>query len=84
MDWKTIQLSFAWCEEAITRFDETKEAAVRLAILIALAPCKVDNEAILAFIEYFPEDATLVGTLAGGKLCRCEENWNWASEATRR
>ncbi|MCW4011015.1 MAG: carboxymuconolactone decarboxylase family protein [Candidatus Bathyarchaeota archaeon] len=74
---KTTELSLAWCEDAIARFDEPKEAAARLALLTALAPYRVDDKAVLEFRQHFPQDEKLVGTLAWASFAAARKIGTW-------
>lgn len=53
-----------WIEQAIQEFTGPSRAAVRLALLAAIAPCQIDDDVVHAFRKYFPEDSKLVGALA--------------------
>ena len=74
---KTSELSLAWNEDAISRFDEATESAARLAILTALAPDRIEAEAISAFRKHFPEDAKLLGALAWASFAVARKIGTW-------
>ncbi len=74
---RTSELSLAWCEDAISRFDEATEAAARLAILTALAPDRIDSGAIPAFRKHFPEDTKLLGALAWASFAAAKKIGTW-------
>jgi AhpD family alkylhydroperoxidase len=61
---KTSELSLAWSEDAISRFDEATESAARLAVLTALTPNRIDENTILDFRNHFPDETKLLGALA--------------------
>ena len=74
---KTSELSLAWAEDAISRFDESTEAAARLAILAALTPERIEVSAIAAFRKHFPEDAKLLGALAWASFAAARKIGTW-------
>ncbi len=74
---KTNELSLAWAEDAISRFDESTESAARLAILTALAPDRIDAGAIPAFRKHFPEDEKLLGALAWASFSAAKKIGTW-------
>jgi AhpD family alkylhydroperoxidase len=74
---KTSELSLAWCEDAIARFDEASESAARLALLTALTPNRIDKDTILAFKKHFPEDKKLVGALAWASFAAAKKIGTW-------
>lgn len=55
---------FSWLEGTIAGLDEPEAAAVRLALLTALVPHRVDEPEVAAFRRHFPGDTALVATLA--------------------
>jgi AhpD family alkylhydroperoxidase len=57
-------LGSEWLEEAAAGLPPAEQAAVRLALLTALAPHRAGDEAIAAFRRHYPGDAALVGLLA--------------------
>lgn len=74
---KTSELSLAWSEDAISRFDEATESAAHLAILTALAPNRIDSESILAFKKHFPEDEKLLGALSWASFAAARKIGTW-------
>ncbi len=74
---KTDELSLAWSEDAISRFDEATQDAARLALLTALAPYRVDVNVILAFRKHFPGDDKLVGALAWASFTAARRIGTW-------
>ena len=58
---KTSELSLAWSEDAISRFDKATESAARLAILTALSPDKIEAEAISAIGSIFQKTPSCWG-----------------------
>ena len=74
---KTSELSLAWCEDAIARFDEASESAAHLALLTALAPNRIDKNAISTFRKHFPEDEKLVGALAWASFAAAKKIGTW-------
>jgi len=74
---KTSELSLAWSEDAISRFDEATESAARLAILTALAPDRIEGKAVLAFRKHFPEDTKLLGALAWASFAAAKKIGTW-------
>jgi AhpD family alkylhydroperoxidase len=78
---KTSELSLAWAEDAISRFDEATESAARLALLSALAPNKIDEGAVLAFRKHFPEGEKLVGALAWASFVAARKIGTWLSQS---
>ena len=73
----TSELSLAWCEDAIARFDEATETAARLTILTALVPQRIEREAILSFKKHFPEDQKLLGALAWASFAAARKIGTW-------
>jgi AhpD family alkylhydroperoxidase len=78
---KTSDLSLAWAEDAISRFDEATEAAAQLALLVALAPDRINEDAILAFKKHFPEDEKLVGALAWASFAAARKIGTWLCQS---
>ncbi len=78
---KTSELSLAWAEDAISRFDEATEAAAHLALLAALAPDRIDEGAILAFKKHYPEDEKLVGALAWASFAAARKIGTWLHQS---
>jgi AhpD family alkylhydroperoxidase len=74
---KTSELSLAWSEDAISRFDTATESAARLAIFTALAPDRIEPQAILAFRKHFPEDTKLIGALAWASFAAARKIGTW-------
>ncbi len=74
---KVSELSLAWSEDAITRFDAPTQSAARLAVLTALAPDRIDVEAVLAFRKHFPQDEKLLGTLAWASFAAARRIGTW-------
>jgi AhpD family alkylhydroperoxidase len=74
---KTTELSLAWAEDAISRFDEATESAARLALLSALAPNRIDEGVVLAFRKHFPEDEKLLGALAWASFAAARKIGTW-------
>jgi AhpD family alkylhydroperoxidase len=74
---KTSELSLAWAEDAISRFDEATESAARLALLTALAPNRIEQEAIVTFRKHFPQDEKLVGALAWASFAAARKIGTW-------
>ena len=79
---KTSELSLAWAEDAISRFDEATEAAARLALLAALAPDRIDEGAVLAFKKHYPEDEKLVGVLAWASFAAARKIGTWICQSS--
>jgi len=77
---KTSELSLAWSEDAISRFDKATESAARVAILTALAPDRIEPQAILAFRKHFPEDTKLVGALAWASFAAARKIGTWLQQ----
>ncbi len=73
----TSELSLAWCEDAIGRFDESTQSAARLALLTALAPKRVDEETVLDFRKHFPQDEKLIGVLAWSSFAAARKIGTW-------
>jgi AhpD family alkylhydroperoxidase len=71
------ELSLAWTEDAISRFDEATQDAARLALLTALAPYRVDESVVSAFRKHFPGDDTLVGALAWASFTAARKIGTW-------
>jgi AhpD family alkylhydroperoxidase len=74
---KTSELSLAWSEDAISRFDEATESAANLAVLTALAPDRIDTKSILVFRKHFPEDEKLLGALAWASFAAARKIGTW-------
>ena len=74
---KTSELSLAWSEDAICRFDEATQSAARLALLTALAPYRIDEEVVLGFRKHFPGDDKLLGTLAWASFSAARKIGTW-------
>ena len=74
---KTSELSLAWSEDAISRFDVATESAAHLAVLTALAPDRIEAQAILAFRKHFPEDTKLLGALAWASFAAAKKIGTW-------
>jgi AhpD family alkylhydroperoxidase len=74
---KTSELSLAWSEDAISRFDEATQDAARLALLTALAPYKIDESVVSAFRKHFPGDDKLVGALAWASFTAARKIGTW-------
>jgi AhpD family alkylhydroperoxidase len=79
---KTSELSLAWAEDAVSRFDEATESAATLALLTAISPNHIDNNAITAFRKHFPEDEKLVGALAWASFAAARKIGTWLQPAT--
>jgi hypothetical protein len=79
---KTSELSLAWAEDAISRFDEATEAAARLALLTALAPDRIEEKAILMFRKHYPQDEKLVGALAWASFAAARKIGTWLQPST--
>jgi AhpD family alkylhydroperoxidase len=79
---KTSELSLAWAEDAISRFDEATEAAARLALLTALAPDRIEEKAILTFRKHYPQDEKLVGALAWASFAAARKIGTWLQPST--
>ena len=78
---KTSELSLAWAEDAISRFDEATESAARLALLTALAPNRIDEGVVLAFRKHFPEDEKLLGALAWASFAAARKIGTWLHQS---
>lgn len=76
-DGKDPGLGQHWVEQAMTRLDETSKAVGRLVLLTALAPYKVDERIVRAFVTRFPEDDKLLGALAWGSLTAARRIGTW-------
>ena len=74
---KTSELSLAWAEDALSRFDEATESAADLALIVALAPDRIEEGTILAFRKHFPEDEKLVGALAWASFAAAKKIGTW-------
>ncbi len=74
---KPSELSLAWSEEEINKFDNPVQAAARLGLLTALAPHEVDASTISAFKRECPGDENLVGALAWASLAAARKIGNW-------
>lgn len=74
---KTSELSLAWSEDAISRFDEATQDAARLALLTALAPYKIDESVVSAFRKHFPGDDKLLGALAWASFTAARKIGTW-------
>jgi AhpD family alkylhydroperoxidase len=79
---KTSELSLAWAEDAISRFDEATESAARLALLTALAPNRIEEKAIVSFRKHFPQDEKLVGALAWASFAAARKIGTWLAPTT--
>lgn len=79
---KISELSLAWTEDAISRFDEATQDAARLAMLTALAPYRVDESVVSAFRKHFPEDDKLVGALAWASFTAARRIGTWLQMPT--
>jgi AhpD family alkylhydroperoxidase len=78
---KTSELSLAWAEDAISRFDEATESAARLALLAALAPNRIDEGVVLGFRKHFPEDEKLLGALAWASFAAAKKIGTWLHQS---
>jgi AhpD family alkylhydroperoxidase len=76
-DGKTTELSLAWTEDSLSRFDTAKQSAARLALLTALAPSKTDENIISSFRKHFPGDDMLLGALAWASLAAARKIGSW-------
>jgi AhpD family alkylhydroperoxidase len=76
-DGKASELSLAWSEDAIIRFDAPTQSAARLAVLTALAPDRIETEAVIAFRKHFPQDEKLLGTLAWASFAAARRIGTW-------
>jgi hypothetical protein len=74
---KTSELGLAWNEDAISKFDEAKQDAARLALLTAFAPYRVDKSVVSAFRKHFPGDDKLVGALAWASFTSARKIGAW-------
>ncbi len=74
---KATELSLAWSEDAVARFDAPTEAAARLAVLTALTPDRIDYETIQTFRKHFREDAKLLGALAWSSFAAARKIGTW-------
>ena len=74
---KTSELSLAWYEDAITRFDEATEAAAKLTLQVALAPHRIEENSILAFRKHFPQDEKLLGALSWASFAAARKIGSW-------
>lgn len=70
-------LGQGWVEQAIAEFDETSKAVGRLVLLTALAPYRVDERVVRAFVTRFPEDDKLLGALAWGSFTAARRIGTW-------
>jgi hypothetical protein len=66
-------LSRGWVEQAVAGLGEADPAAARLALLAALASYQVDNDLVAAFQQHYPDDDTLVATLAWASFTAVRE-----------
>jgi AhpD family alkylhydroperoxidase len=74
---KTSELSLAWTEDAIARFDDATQSATRLALMVALAPYRVEKQVVCAFQKYFPQDEKLLGVLAWASFAVARKIGTW-------
>ena len=73
-------LSRGWTEHKIRGLGEASQAAGRLTLLTALAPHQVDDETILNFQTYFPEDEELLGALAWASFTAARKIGTWLQQ----
>lgn len=71
------ELSLAWSEETICKFDEPLQAAARMALLAALAPSEVDEKIVAAFQQHFPGDEKLLGALSWASFAAARRIGSW-------
>ena len=74
---KPSELSLAWSEETICKFDDATQVAARLALLTALAPREVDEGIVLAFQRQFAGDEKLLGALSWASLEAAKKIGKW-------
>ncbi len=74
---KTSELSLAWSEDEICRFDEATQSAARLALFTALAPHKVDVEVVSEYRKHFLGEDKLLGALAWASFVAARKTGTW-------
>jgi len=74
---KASELSLAWSEEEIGRFNEAEQAAARLALFAALAPHKVEEALVLEFRKHFPEETKMLGALSWASFAAARKTGTW-------
>ncbi len=70
-------LSRSWVEKSIRGLDEKTKVAGRLTLLTAFSPYQVDEEIVLDFQLYFPDDKELLGALAWSSLIVARKIGTW-------
>jgi len=70
-------LSRSWVEKSIRGLDEKTKVAGRLTLLTAFSPYQVDEEIVLDFQLYFPDDKELLGALAWSSLIVARKIGMW-------
>jgi hypothetical protein len=70
-------LGSGWLEDALAGLPPAEQAAVRLALLTALAPHRAGEEPIAAFRRHHPSDAALVGLLGWSAYRAAERIASW-------
>jgi AhpD family alkylhydroperoxidase len=73
-----------WITEVAAGLEPAQTAAVRLALLAALAPHRVDEQEIARFRTHWPGDAMLVSVLAWGSFHAARRISEWLFEAPQR
>ncbi|MFB3888404.1 MAG: carboxymuconolactone decarboxylase family protein [Candidatus Bathyarchaeia archaeon] len=81
---KSSELGLAWSEEAICKFDEPAQHAMRLALLAAVAPRQVDDEIVAAFQRHFPGDEKLLGALSWASFTAAKRIGTWLRPLEKR
>ena len=76
-DGKDPGLGRDWVEEAMNGLDEKSKDIGRLVLLTALAPYRVDDSIVHAFVTHINEDKKLLGALAWGSFTAARRIGTW-------
>lgn len=77
--WKGEALGISKCmvEVENSELGEAARSAAQLALLAALSPHQIDEETVLRFRRYFPDDNLLLGTLAWASFVAAQKIGTW-------
>ena len=67
----------AWLTEAVKGHEEKTQAMARLALMAAVAPYRIEEEAVKRFRKYYPEDEQLIITLSWASFSAARRIAGW-------
>ena len=77
-----ITPSKRWIVSETNQLDEPAKSTAQLALLAAVAPWQMDDSTILWFKRHFPEDRSLLSTLAWGSFSAAKKIGTWIQPST--